>query len=103
MDQGPANCPSLTLRVGILPLPLAFRPIRVVDELLFTCFGVEKTAHGIEVTVVESENHLVRFALWVWAWSMPEPNEQRASLVHSELVSYMLGEICLLSKTTGKR
>ncbi len=39
-----------------------------VEENVFSGFGIEKAAHGIELAEVQSENFHDRFVLWVWGW-----------------------------------
>jgi hypothetical protein len=40
-----------------------------VQKRVLSGFGVEKDAHGIELTEIQSENFHSTCVLWVWGWS----------------------------------
>jgi hypothetical protein len=42
---------------------------RSVQKRVLSGFGVEKAAHGIELTEIQSENFHSTCVLWVWGWN----------------------------------
>ena len=40
-----------------------------VEKGVLSGFGVEKAAHGIELTEIQSENFHSTCVLWVWGWN----------------------------------
>jgi hypothetical protein len=42
---------------------------RSVQKRVLSGFGVEKAAHGIELTEIQSENSHSTCVLWVWGWN----------------------------------
>ena len=40
-----------------------------VQKRVLSGFGVEKAAHGIELTEIQSENFHSTCVLWVWGWN----------------------------------
>jgi hypothetical protein len=40
-----------------------------VQKRVLSGFGVEKPAHGIELTEIQSENFQSTCVLWVWGWN----------------------------------
>ena len=40
-----------------------------VQKRVLSGFGVEKAAHGIELTEIQSENSHSTCVLWVWGWN----------------------------------